>query len=204
MLPLLLALGAVWGAAVLTASSRLTSPGAVWSMPLRYADGAPPGFSGGFGEQSCHACHFSAEPNTAPGSVAIAGAPQAYTPRETYALTVTLARPGLLAGGFQLTARFKEGGAQAGSFALASEESDRVKIELRADVQYVGQRRTAAAPVAPDTARWAMNWTAPSGGGAVLFHVAANAADNDETASGDFVYTALHEVAPRPPPAGSR
>ena len=35
----------------------------------RYADGAPPGFSGGFKEQSCDACHFEAEVNTRPGEV---------------------------------------------------------------------------------------------------------------------------------------
>ena len=29
-----------------------------------YAEGAPPGFSGGFKEDSCHACHFHAEPNS--------------------------------------------------------------------------------------------------------------------------------------------
>ena len=33
-----------------------------------YAEGAPPGFSGGFKEDSCHACHFHAEPNSGAGT----------------------------------------------------------------------------------------------------------------------------------------
>jgi hypothetical protein len=40
-----------------------------------YAEGAPPGFSGGFKEESCHACHFHAEPNSGGGRVTIDGIP---------------------------------------------------------------------------------------------------------------------------------
>ena len=41
-------------------------------------------------------------------------------------------------------------------------------------------------------------WTAPDRGGPVIFHVAANAADGNESAAGDFVYTASGESAPPP------
>ena len=46
--------------------------------------------------------------------------------------------------------------------------------------------------------RWSIEWTAPSGGGAVIFNVAANAADGNESADGDFVYTATAESAAPP------
>jgi hypothetical protein len=198
VLVLAAALGAVWSGSVLSAPWR--EPAA----PVRYADGAPPGFSGGFGEQSCHSCHFSAEPNTAPGRVSIAGVPDAYAAGETHALTITLERPGLRLGGFQLTARFGNGGAQAGSFSAPPAESDRVKIEESGGVQYAGQRTAGAAPVAAGAARWTVNWTAPASGGVVLFHAAANAADGDESASGDFVYTAVREAPPAAPAASTR
>ena len=38
-----------------------------------YPDGAPPGFSGGFKEESCHACHFHQDLNDASGRVSIDG-----------------------------------------------------------------------------------------------------------------------------------
>jgi hypothetical protein len=43
------------------------------AAPASYAEGAPPGFSGGFGEQTCHACHFHAEVNAGRGRVTLAG-----------------------------------------------------------------------------------------------------------------------------------
>ena len=195
VLVLAAALGAVWSGSMWSAASR--EPAA----PVRYADGSPPGFSGGYGEQSCHSCHFTSEPNAAPGRVSVAGMPDAYVTGETYALTIALERPGLRLGGFQVTARFRDSGAQAGSFSVPQAESDRVKIEESGGVQYAGQRTAGAAPAAADAARWALNWTAPASGGVVLFHVAANAADGDESASGDFVYTAVLEAPPAAPAA---
>jgi hypothetical protein len=194
---------AAWGTAVLTATARLVpatrgpAPSAArFDRPLRYADGAPPGFSGGFEEQSCHGCPFDAAPNATPGRVAISGAPDRYSPGQAYRLTVTLERPGLVMGGFQLTARFADGGGQAGSFSLAAAESDRVKIERSTGVEYASHRKAGAARVADGKAQWTITWTAPASGAAVRFHVAANAANGDESASGDFVYTATHDAAP--------
>ena len=37
---------------------------------------------------------------------------------------------------------------------------------------------------------WTVIWTAPATPGTVLFHAAANAADKDEAARGDYIYTA--------------
>jgi hypothetical protein len=159
-------------------------------------DGAPAGFSGGFGEPSCHACHFDAEVNVAPGSVTIEGVPERFVAGTEYRLTVTLARPDLTAGGFQLTARFAEDGAQAGALAPAPDETTRVAVETQERIQYVNQRGRGTSPSTPGVARWTLVWTAPAADRAVRFHVAANAADADETAYGDHVYTAVLSAAP--------
>ena len=153
-----------------------------------YADGAPPGFSGGFGEQSCHACHFDAEPNTAPGTLTIEGVPEQAVAGQRYPLTVTLTRPGLVLAGFQFSARFSDG-KQAGMLAPGEGEQERVRVETQGTVQYANQRRKGAAPATSGVGRWTVLWTAPETG-AVEFHAAANAANNDESVSGDFVYTA--------------
>lgn len=165
----------------------------------RYADGAPPGFSGGFNEQSCHACHFHADVNSGSGRVTIAGVPERFVAGERYRLTITLARPGMTLGGFQLTARVTDGGAQAGTLAPAPEDAERIGIDVQGDVQYAGQRQTGAALAAPDTARWALVWTAPTASFPVAFHVAANAADGDDRVDGDYIHTAVVETSPAGP-----
>lgn len=189
----------VLAAAVALAATAVLAQAA--TRATGYAEGAPVGFSGGFGEPSCHACHFDAELNAGPGRLAIAGVPDRFTPGRQYLLTVTLTTPGMRLGGFQLTARRTEGGAQAGSLAAGSDDRERVRIDVQGGVQYVSQRRTGTSLASAGTATWTLMWTAPAGGASVVFHVAANAGDGDETAEGDFVYTANLESAPgRPAP----
>ena len=164
-----------------------------------YPDGAPPGFSGGFKEDSCQACHFSADLNAPPGRVAIDGVPERYDAGRRYTLTVTLSRSDMKRAGFQLTARFKDGGAQAGALGPASADTDRVATSDDGKVQYAGQKKEGAAITDAGVARWSVEWTAPPGGGAVVFNVAANAADGDNTTGGDFIYTASAEAASSQP-----
>jgi hypothetical protein len=159
-----------------------------------YPDGAPPGFSGGFREDSCHACHFSQDLNAPPGRVAIDGVPTQYEPGTRYTLTITLSRNDMKVAGFQLTARFKDGGAQAGTLApSSSQEPLRVVIARDGAVQYANQNKEGSAISEPGIAKWQVEWVAPAGGGAVLINVAANAADGNGSADGDYVYTAMAE-----------
>jgi len=184
-------LRSVAGAATLFASAALfLSPGRVSG----YADGAPAGFSGGFGEQSCHACHFQFDLNSGPGRLTLAGLPERIVPGERYPFTVTLTRPGIKLAGFQLTARRKDGAAQAGTLAPAPGEQERIGVDVQGDLQYASQRRAGAAPAAADMATWSLVWTAPTRGGPIVFNVAANAANADDTAEGDYVYTTAVEV----------
>lgn len=176
-------------AAVLATTMRLVSS-------HEYAEGAPPGFSGGFKEDSCQACHFHEELNAAPGRVTIAGVPATYAAGERYTLTVTLTKPAMKMAGFQLAARFTDGGAQAGTLEPGAREGERVGVERSGDVQYAGQKKAGATVEGGEAVTWTVEWTAPEGGGPVIFHVAANAADGNGNAEGDFVYTASSESAP--------
>lgn len=193
-IPAVLLLALTTAAAAPAAVSRRATPPRPDGPAPAYADGAPPGFSGGFGELSCHACHFQAEPNAPPGRVSIDGVPQIFAPGQQYSLTVTLARPGMRAGGFQLTARFADGGRQAGT--LTAKGDGRVRVEKSGDILYANQKAKGTALVGPDRAEWTLSWTAPEAGGPVQFHVSANAADADGSASGDYVYTATVETTP--------
>jgi hypothetical protein len=155
----------------------------------RYVDGPPPGFTGGFGEQSCHACHFSAEPNQGPGRFSIDGFPEKYSGGEVYPLRVRLSRPGMALGGFQLAARFEDGGTQAGTFKEGPGEQERIRVVTDHGIQYVQQLAPGAVPSGPDSSQWIVLWTAPEPNGPVQFHAAANAADGDGSAMGDHVFT---------------
>lgn len=178
-------------AAILATGVRLVASHA-------YADGAPPGFSGGFKESSCHACHFQEEPNSGPGRVTIEGVPPRFALGARYTITITLTRAGMKLAGFQLTSRHTDGGAQAGTLAPGPGDGERVGVASQGGVLYAGQRMAGAVVRAGEAARWTISWTAPERGGPVTFHVAANAADGNESADGDFVYTATAQSAPPP------
>jgi hypothetical protein len=182
---------ATLAAAVLATTMRLVAS-------HTYAEGAPPGFSGGFKEETCHGCHFHAEPNSGGGRVTIDGLPARFAAGERYTLTVTLTKAGMRRAGFQLAARFKDGGAQAGTLAAPSGEAERVGVESQSGVQYAGHKQAGSSVSGADTARWTIEWTAPDGSGPVILHVAANAADGNERADGDVVYTTTAESAPLP------
>ena len=161
-----------------------------------YAEGAPPGFTGGFTEQSCDACHFHAAPNAGPGKLAIDGVPDRFVAGQEYRVTIALTQSNMKLAGFQLSARFEDDGAQAGTLAKAPDSETRVGIETLSGVQYAGQRREGAAMVTPDESRWTLMWTAPPATRTVVFHVAANGANGDERADGDYVYTITRESRP--------
>jgi hypothetical protein len=163
-----------------------------------YADGPPPGRTGGFNEPTCGECHQHNPLNDPLGMLSLAGLPPSYEPNRVYHLTVTLARPGMLAGGFQLAARSHDAyGRQAGDLAPADDRTTVPPATLPA-LQYLQHTRPGTALTVPDTARWTFMWRAPAGLGPVVFHVAANAANEDNSELGDFIYTLQRVVAPAP------
>jgi hypothetical protein len=206
----ILAPGAVAAAALLASIALTTTGGAAGR--IAYPAYPPPAHTGGFGEPTCHACHFEAEPNTPGGSLSLAGIPDSYLPGESYRLTVVLVRPGMLNAGFQLAARYATGpraGAQAGELRPLDERSV-LTTAGEPGVQYLHHTETGTEVEGPDTARWHFEWIAPvegshpAGNGAVVFHLAANAADGDTSPFGDLVYTASQELARGAPGPSSR
>lgn len=184
-----------------TAGALAVASGAGAGVPdgigaLSYQDGPPPGFSGGFGEDTCQGCHFEPglDVNDPAGSLALAGVPERFEPGKAYAITVTLGREGIRVGGFMLTARFEDGGAQAGELSPPEGAEKTMGVTTDRGVQYAHQRLAGSALAAPDTARWTVVWTAPAKRGAVVFNVAANAGNGDDSAAGDYVYAAEAKV----------
>jgi hypothetical protein len=154
------------------------------------ASGPVPARTGGFGEPSCHECHWNNELNDPSGRLTLSGVPEDYSPGRQYLITVALAHPELVRGGFQLSARFEDG-TNAGTFANTGPATETVPDEA-GRVFYAQQTKAGSAAPVKGAARWEVEWTAPAAGraGPILFHVAANAANGDASPLSDFVYTA--------------
>jgi hypothetical protein len=159
-----------------------------------FKEGPLPGHTGGFGEPTCHACHFDHDLDASGGVVQISGLPESYTAGAQYAMRVVLARPGTRRAGFQVAVRFVDG-PRAGQDAGRLEAlDDRVQIVPSPDgrVHYAQHTQAGGRATTAGRAEWSVRWTAPSADarGPVVAHVAANAADGDDSPLGDWVYTA--------------
>jgi hypothetical protein len=168
---------------------------------LHFADGPPARVSGGFGEDSCAACHFDRAVNDASGRLTLAGFPERYEPGATYELELTLSRePAFAAAGFQLAVRLADGLTQAGTIEVPAAEQLRIGLQDQRGVRFAHHRLATTAQPATNTARWKLSWTAPAAVGTVWIHAAAVAADGDESQLGDRVYTTCQAAkAPIPP-----
>lgn len=153
-----------------------------------YRTGPPAAHTGGFDEGTCAACHWQDEPE---GRSLRVDAPARYERGAAYDVVVTLEDPALAVAGFQLSARFAEGpaaGRQAG--ALEPVDSTVLVVTSSAGVEYASHTLPGTARHGPGLARWVVRWTAPVDGGDVVFHAAANAADDDASELGDRIHTA--------------
>ncbi|HXF95129.1 MAG TPA: choice-of-anchor V domain-containing protein [Gemmatimonadales bacterium] len=156
-----------------------------------YADGPPPGHTGGFGEPTCTACHAENPLNAPGGTLSLAGLPTAYVPGATYRVTVTLRRGALRRAGFEVTARFASG---EGAGAWRARDSATATTRGENGVVYAHHTRAGSTLTRPGTAQWTLEWTAPPANGDIVFHAAANAANDDNSEFGDFIYTAAFRI----------
>lgn len=141
-------------------------------------DGAPPGHTGGFGEPSCHACHFDGPLQIAVDTVRLDGMPARFKAGETYELVVTVDQPSPAAG-FQLSARDSVG-RQAGTLAPAD---DTTQVTDDGGTTYIGH----TADGIYSGGRWTVIWQAPREARQVLFNIAVTSANDDRSEFGDQV-----------------
>lgn len=162
-----------------------------------YPEELPGTFTGGFGEDSCHSCHFDYPLNPDDGSLSLVGFPKQYEPGKAYIFAITLSREKLGQGGFQLSSRFEDG-SQAGSFELNSEHLSFTETEKNATIQYIQHSLKGSKVNNQTSIRWKVKWEAPdSAAGNIIFNIAANAANGDASAFGDFIYTREVRVSPK-------
>ena len=181
---------------------------------VAFKEGPYPNVTGGFGEQSCHLCHLDNPVNAPGGRLDIEGAPSSYAPGESYRITISIAREGLRRGGFEIAARFASGklkGRQAGRWKPLDDRVQLIPGATDKTLTFVQHTLAGSRTPAPGSNRWTIEWQAPqtaAGPGApgniVQFNVAANAANNDDSALGDYIYVKAVRSAPaRPSVTGS-
>lgn len=171
--------------AVVALACALAAP-----VALAFVEGPYPGMTGGFGEPTCRQCHFDNPVDEPPGAVSLSGIPEQYTPGRQYLITVRLHRPAVHRGGFQVSARLAEPprtGRQAGALA-ALDARVQVVAAQEGDVRYLQHTKGGSETATPGEMIWTFAWTAPADGGAVVFHLAANASNADDSPLGDFIY----------------
>lgn len=176
------------------------------ALPLgvaAYKEGPYPNVAGGFGDQTCHQCHLDNPMNAPGGLLAIAGVPPTYAPRQSYPITVTLTREDMRRGGFEIVARFAAGalrGRQAGSWTLRDARVQMIPGAVDPALRFVQHTLAGSRTATKGVNSWTIDWTAPdAANGAILFNVAGNASNNDDSPLGDFIYTkSARSVAGRP------
>lgn len=160
-------------------------------------EGPPPGHTGGFGEPSCVVCHVGNAENAFGGTVELAGPQSTYVPGEEVLLTVVLTAEETEVAGFQVAARFSGGtfvGRNAGTFVPID---DRTTVTDSSEVRYIHQSRVGAAAPESSGSSWSFTWIAPEDRGSVVFHIAANSGNGDNSPLGDLVFTNTAVMAPR-------
>lgn len=154
---------------------------------LSYPEHLVGAFTGGFGEESCHSCHFDYELNLEDGALKVSGI-EKIQPKTTYELQVIVEREDLGKAGFQLTARFADG-RQAGAFEISEDERLMFTEQVPDSLQYVQHSPEGTEVPEKGKNQWIISWQSPEAiSDSIYFNIAANAANGDQSEFGDWVY----------------
>jgi len=194
------------GALVLASAAPPPATMTVHGLGSTFPDGAPARVAGGFGGDTCLACHWEFDDTEdSVGALKVEGIPETWVPGERYTLDIEVKRPGMAVGGFQLAARFAADTTQAGTFRIPEQESGRIAVLDEGGLLFA-QHTEAGIPADEEAgvARWSVIWEAPGeaghgtdapGSGEVVLNVSAVAGDGDRSQMGDYVYSAEFRVA---------
>jgi hypothetical protein len=167
--------------------------GVLWSgAASAFKEGPYPNVTGGFGERSCHLCHLDNPLNAPGGSLEISGVPPTYAPIQTYSITVRVTREDVRRAGFEIAARFASGkqkGRQAGSWRVTDARAQLIPGAVDKALTFVQHNLAGSRAPSPGANTWTIEWTAPAVAAApVIFNVAGNASNNDDSPLGDYIY----------------
>lgn len=158
--------------------------------------------TGAPGELTCSQtlCHFGNPVNGGGGTLTISGFPANYSPNQEVDVTIRISQSSRIRFGFQATV-IDSTGKQAGTITLTdSSRTQVVPAQVGANIrQYVMHTFNGTTQTSANQGSWTFRWKAPSQSvGNITLYVASNAANNDGSESGDFIYTANATSQPAP------
>ncbi len=143
------------------------------------------------GEITCTGCHGGTL-NTVSGlSFSFGGGQTSYIPGNTYTIIVGVTDATKTIFGFEITALTSANTSSAGTFSVTNTTNTVLVIGVVSgnSRQYVGHKNGTG------NNSWSFNWTAPvAGTGTVRFYLAGNAANGNNSSSGDQIYTANYAI----------
>jgi hypothetical protein len=164
------------------------------SLGLALSSGPPAAHTGDFGEANCTACHTGNPLNAPEGTLVISGVPANYQPGQTYPITISIHKAGQSRWGFEMAVRAVSSGQQTGTLAPTDGNT---QVTTAGGIQYV--THTSIGTFAnTSSGSWTVSWTAPATAqGEIRFGAAGNAANNNFTNQGDFIYTVTATAHPQ-------
>lgn len=165
-------------------------------LPNPLSNGAPAASTGAPDEMHCSntGCHsdFAANSGIAELSTSIEGGITHYELGKTYPITVSITNPDLVRFGFQVVALKNSDNANVGTVKVVDAQRTQIipGYGQMIDRRYITYTYDGTSAVSTGLGKWSFEWTAPeTNEGAVTFYVAAVAANNDGTDSGDNTYS---------------
>jgi hypothetical protein len=154
----------------------------VAALALANSAGPPNGKTGRPGEGTCNDCHSGAGPSDSTELVGLVGG--WYQPDSLYSLSLSVRYTGQLRWGFELTV-VDDSNSGAGQLLVTDSANT---LYSSAAPGYLKQTSTGTFPGTPGPTTWAFRWRAPAAGtGPARFYWCANAANNDNSSSGDII-----------------
>jgi uncharacterized protein (TIGR03437 family) len=167
------------------------------SAQAKIEPGPPLGFTGAPAEGTCVSCHYTygvPNPPGTGGSVQITGLPASYTPGQSYNVTVTVAHPTARAWGFELTAIDRNGTSNTIGTLNVTNSATTLKRDStdsgapRTYLSHHGSEGIARGKIGSNS--WSFTWNAPATNiGDVTFYAVGNAANNQVSPEGDYIYS---------------
>lgn len=148
--------------------------------------GPPPGKTGspGDGGATCASgCHTGMAVTAVVGWITSNVPVTGYVPGQTYTITATASQSGCVRFGFQISPQ-----SSTGTYLGTLVVTDLVNTQI-VSTKYIEQK-TAGTTGFTGSHPWTFNWTAPAAGtGTVTFYGAFNCSNNNNSSSGDNIYT---------------
>jgi len=158
------------------------------TIPLR-TSGAEPGYCGdpAGGNLNCTNCHSGSDPATQSGWITSNIPETGYVPDEEYTLSATATLEGYTKFGFEVSPQ-NAGGTFFGNLSATDTET-----QLTSNTGYI--THTSSGTSGNGSKTWNFRWTAPaSGSGPVTFYGAFNAANGNNSSSGDIIFLSTLEI----------